>query len=196
MFSKSKKTFPRTNSRTRSRRLCGFEALESRTVMSASPVAALARLPSPNNLVVPTAALTATAAPLAAASSASVTRASVSAGVALHTASAGWQYTAFSVVNNSTATVAYSIKWGNGSWTKFTLVPHSTRTHYIQTPNQTATISYDKSFASGYQEQQYRLTGTNITFPPGFYLVAPTPAFGAGKHYTFGNISGGVRLYS
>jgi hypothetical protein len=62
--------------------------------------------------------------------------------------------------------------------------------------NQTATISYDRSFAKGYQNQEYKLTGTTVTFPVGFYLVTPTPSYGAGHHYTFGNVSGGVQLYS
>jgi hypothetical protein len=111
-------------------------------------------------------------------------------------ASAGFQYTAFTIVNNSTATVAYSIKWGNGNWTSYALAAHQSRTHYIAALNQSATISYDKSFAPGYQDQEYHLSGTNITFPTGFYLVQPTPSVGAGHHYTFGNVPGGVQMYS
>ena len=111
-------------------------------------------------------------------------------------ASASYQYTAFTIDNNSSATVAYSIKWGNGSWKSYTLAPHKSLTHYISGLNQKATISYDKSFAPGYQEQQYQLTGSNITYPAGFYLLTPTPPAGAGRHYSFGNVSGGVQLYS
>jgi hypothetical protein len=118
------------------------------------------------------------------------------AATAAKDASAGWMYTAFTLINNSNATVAYSIKWGAGSWTSYTLAPHQGRTQYIGGLNQTATISYDKSFAPGYQDQEYTLTGTNITFPAGFYLTTPTPSYGAGTHYTFGNVSGGVQLYS
>jgi len=109
---------------------------------------------------------------------------------------AGFQYTAFTIDNNSNATVAYSIKWGNGSWTNYTIAPHKSRTHYIGGLNQKATISYDKSFVSSYQEQQYQLTGSNISYPAGFYLTTPTPSLGAGHHYAFGNVSGGVQLYS
>jgi hypothetical protein len=108
----------------------------------------------------------------------------------------GFQFTALTIVNNSNATVAYSIKWGNGNWTSYTLAPHYQRTHYIAGLNQSATISYDKSFAAGYQAQQYVLPGTNITFPAGFYLVDPTPSVGSGHHYTFANVSGGVQLYA
>ncbi len=111
-------------------------------------------------------------------------------------ANSGYQYTAFTIVNNSNATVAYSIEWGNGSWTSFTIAPHQERTHWFPALNEKATISYDKSFAAGYQDQRYTLTGTNITFPAGFYLVQPTPSLGSGHQYTFGNVSGGVQLYS
>src|SRR5690242_12300873 len=36
-------------------------------------------------------------------------------------ANAGFAYTAFTIDNNSNATVGYSIKWGNGGWTSYTI---------------------------------------------------------------------------
>jgi hypothetical protein len=38
-------------------------------------------------------------------------------------ASAGYKYTAFTIVNNSSVSVNYSIEWGNGGWKSYTLAP-------------------------------------------------------------------------
>ena len=62
--------------------------------------------------------------------------------------------------------------------------------------NQKATISYDKIFSPGFQEQRYALTGNNVAFPAGFYLVQPTPSLSSGRAYTFKGVSNGVQLYS
>jgi hypothetical protein len=116
--------------------------------------------------------------------------------VAKLSAVSGYQYTAISITNRSTATITFNLEWGNGAWTRYTLKPGYQQLYYIGALNQTATISYDKSFAPGFQEQRYKLTGNNVAFPPGFYLVTPTPSFSQGRAYTFKNVPGGVQLYS
>jgi hypothetical protein len=109
----------------------------------------------------------------------------------------GWyQYTAISITNRSTATINFSLEWGNGPWKSYTLKPGYQQLYYIGALNQTATISFDKSFAAGFQEQRYKLTGNNASFPPGLYLTTPIPSFSQGRAYTFQNVSGGVQLYS
>jgi hypothetical protein len=116
--------------------------------------------------------------------------------VAKPSAVSGYQYTAITITNSSTARITYNFQWGNGTWTSYTLTPGQQRVHYISALNQTATISYDKSFAPGLQEQRYKLAGNNVTFPPGFYLVQPTPSFSSGRAYTFKGVPNGVQLYS
>ena len=107
-----------------------------------------------------------------------------------------FQYTAITIRNSTKGTVNYSFWWGNGTSTKYALTPGQSRVNYISALNRAATISYDKSFAPGIQEQRYVLAGKNISRCAGFYLVEPTPTVGEGKLYTFKSVSNGVQLYS
>jgi hypothetical protein len=116
--------------------------------------------------------------------------------VAAQSATAGYQYTAITIINRSTATITYNFEWGNGAWKTITLKPGYEELHYIPGLNQTATIDFDKVYSPGYQDQRYRLTGNNVSFPAGYYLVQPTPSFSSGRAYTFQNVPGGVQLYS
>jgi len=111
-------------------------------------------------------------------------------------ATSAFQYTAVTIKNSTNGTVNYSFEWGNGAWTKYSLSPGQLRVHYIRALKQVATISYDKSFAPGIQEQRYTLAGKSITRTPGFYLVEPTPTIGEGQLYTFKGVFNGVQLYS
>lgn len=105
-------------------------------------------------------------------------------------------YTAFTIKNTTGGTVNFSISWGNGPAKNYSLPAGYEQTYYIGGLNQVATLHYDKSFAAGYQDQSYSLPGQNIVYPPGFYLVQPTPGLGAGKLYTFASVPNGVQLYS
>ena len=120
----------------------------------------------------------------------------VSLAVARPSATSPFQYSAITIINRSTAKITYNFEWGNGAWTSYTLTPGQERVHYISALNQTATISYDKVFSPGYQVQQYKLPGNNVTIPAGLYLVQPTPSVSSGRAYTFKNVSNGVQLYS
>ena len=111
-------------------------------------------------------------------------------------ATSSYQYTAITLKNSTKSTVNYSFQWSNGSWTNYSLAANQQRVHYIRALNQSATISFDKSFAAGVQEQRYSLAGRNIVRSSGYYLVEPTPTVGEGKLYTFKSVSNGVQLYS
>jgi hypothetical protein len=116
--------------------------------------------------------------------------------VARPAAASAYHYTAITIKNRSTATITYYFEWGTGRWDRYTLAPGQQHVHYTPALNQTLTISYDKVFSPAYQEQRYKLVGNNVTFPPGFYLVQPTPSVGSGRQYTFKNVPNGVQLYS
>lgn len=107
-----------------------------------------------------------------------------------------YQYTAVTIKNSYSGTLNYSFRWGNGTSTNYSLPAGQQRVHYIRALNQVATIAYDKSFASGVQEQRYTLAGRNIVRGSGFYLVEPTPSVGEGKLYTLKGVFNGVQLYS
>ena len=107
-----------------------------------------------------------------------------------------YQFTAVTIKNSSTATLTYNFRWGNGATTNYSLPPGLQRVHYIRSLNQVATITYDKSFATGFQEQHYTLAGKNIVRLAGFYLVEPTPTVAEGRLYTFKGVPNGVQLYS
>lgn len=112
------------------------------------------------------------------------------------TAAAAHQYTAITIRNNTTGTVNYSYRWTNGTWKSFSLAPGQSRVHFIRSLSRTAQLSYDRSFASGIQEQRYTLTGNNIVRPDAFYLREATPGISEGRLYTFGRVTGGIQLYS
>ena len=105
-------------------------------------------------------------------------------------------YTAVTLKNTTNSTVNYSFNWNGTAVKSFSLSPGQQRVHYISALNKTGTISFDKSFSSGYQKQTYSLPGRNITRAPGFYLVEPTPSVGEGRLYTFKSVPNGVQLYS
>jgi hypothetical protein len=116
--------------------------------------------------------------------------------VAKPAAESGDQYTAITIKNSTSGPLNYSFRWGNGTWTNYTLTPGQQRLHYIRSLNQVATVAYDKSFAPGVQEQRYTLAGRNIVRVPGLYFVEPIPSVGEGRLYTFKGVPNGVQLYS
>ena len=110
-------------------------------------------------------------------------------------ASPVYVYSAVTIKNTTNITVNYSYNWNGNRPSKFSLSPGTQRVHYISSLNRTGTIKFDKSFASGYQEQAYSLPAQNITRPGGFYLVEPTPGVSEGRRYYFQRVSNGIQLY-
>jgi hypothetical protein len=115
---------------------------------------------------------------------------------AVTSAASPYQYSVVSIKNSTSNPVHFSLRFGSGPWANFTLNPGQERAYYVHGLNQVATISFDKSFAPGFQEQRYSLASRNVVFPPGFYLVDPTPSAGSGKLYTFKGVPNGVQLYA
>jgi len=67
-------------------------------------------------------------------------------------------YSTVTIRNQTASPVNYYLMWPGGSWQAFTVAANSSRIHWMAGQNLTAKISFDRSFASGYQEQTYNLT--------------------------------------
>src|SRR5262249_55523871 len=67
-------------------------------------------------------------------------------------------YSTVTIRNQTASPVNYYIMWPGGSWQLFTVAANSSRIHWMAGQGLTAKISFDRSFASGYQEQTYNLT--------------------------------------
>ncbi len=103
-------------------------------------------------------------------------------------------YSAVTLRNTTNATIAYSFYWPGAGWKSYTLGPHQSRVHYIDSANLTAQISYDRSFAAGYQDQRYNLPSENFV---GGGFAGLTPQVGNGSVYSFYYTQNhsGVQLY-
>lgn len=66
-------------------------------------------------------------------------------------------------IRNPTANrVNYYIMWPGTGWTQFSVEAYSSRMHWTAGSNKVASISFDKSFAAGYQKQTYNLTSRDF----------------------------------
>lgn len=102
-------------------------------------------------------------------------------------------YSVVTLKNTTTATIGMKFSWDGVHWSSHTLTPGQTWFYWTAKPNVTGQISFDKSFATGYQEQKYSLPSKNFV-GGGFADIMPQAS--NGKIYTFKGVLNGVQLYS
>jgi hypothetical protein len=103
-------------------------------------------------------------------------------------------YSAVTLKNNSKATIAYKISWPGVAEKSYTLKPGQSRVHWLDRSNTTARITYDKSFATGYQAQKYSLPSRDFV-GGGFAGLLPKTKDGALYVFKYNSAHTGVQLY-
>jgi hypothetical protein len=103
-------------------------------------------------------------------------------------------YSAVTLRNTTNATIAYKISWPGVASKSYTLMAGKSRVHWIDDPNITAKITYDKSFAAGYQSQTYSLPSRNYV-GGGFAGLLPQIKHGMPYVFKYTAAKTGVQLF-
>jgi hypothetical protein len=99
------------------------------------------------------------------------------------------------IQNKTSSPVTYQIMWPGAGWKSFTVQPGKTMLHWYEGTGLKATIRYDKSFQTGYQEQRYALA-TKDFLAGGFAGFTPKKAtHGEGYYFTRNSGNTGLLMY-
>ena len=98
--------------------------------------------------------------------------------------SAGSVVSVVSIENRSQGTINYSLQWPGTSMQSFTVPAGTTRWHWVGGSRVNATISFDKSYLPGYQEQRYTL--------PSLDFFGSQPQLRDAKPYCFSPAANGT----
>jgi hypothetical protein len=103
-------------------------------------------------------------------------------------------YSTVTIRNQTASNVSYYIAWPGVAKQLYTVKANSSMIHWMNGSNVTATISFDYSFANGYQDQTYNLTSRDFA---GSSSMKPSQnADGMQYYFTRNSANNGLCLYA
>jgi hypothetical protein len=123
-------------------------------------------------------------------------------GTALHapgatpTATMTTIYSTVTIRNQTPSRVSYYISWPGSQQQLFTVEANSSMIHWMTGSNVAATISFDKSFATGYQDQTYNLTTRDFAGGGALSLRPSRNTDGMQYYFTRNSTNTGLNLYA